>query len=230
MRSLEVESVLKSIVKNDMKTYMIAIIVNFILINSVMSDSEMLIAEIIKVDFITADSDFYPFLKTNTLEREGNTLKVELQSDDEHANSVPLVLLPEGIVCIKKNKVNFQHSLNLSWIHDMFDDPQEDDNNLLELSKIAGDFIISFTDFNVLISFFQRSDEALFMTATKLQMSLEYNNHTYFIGSFPSSANNTSWRRTNDERVLLMVDTLLSLTPQHNKPENLPSRIKSIND
>lgn len=180
---------------------------------SVMADPENKVKELLFVNNISSESLDYPFAKTIEMEKNGNFLKVEFNISKNNPEP-SLMLLPAGLVWIKRSAIELDKATEMGWIRDLFDEPQKNDNSLLELSPIEGEFVIRFADCDLLVSFFERSDKVIFATIYKLSYTVTRVNNTYFVGSLPSSDDKSSWRRTNDARVMIICKKLFPYVPK----------------
>jgi hypothetical protein len=207
-----------------MKFILITVFIQSMTAIFAMANSENAAEEIVVVDMLPATSTEFPFLKAIGLEKRSNILTLEIDENLNGEFQSPLLLLPGSMVCIKRNTIKLKPSTDLSWVHDLFSAPQKQDDSLLELSKVNGDFVIRFTDSDLLLSFYERSDNVLFMTVLKIDATVTNKNNMYFVGFLPSSNDITSWRRTNDNRVSKLADALFSHTTKTPKNEKTPEK------
>lgn len=208
-----------------MKNY-ICIIIQCLLLMPIAASP---IKAVFRVEMLPNSSDEYPFLKTVNVEREDQIIKFEIDNEKDNEKLHPLILLPQGIVCIRREEIKLDKSVDLNWIIDSYKDhSNKKENDEVDLKNPHGYFVINCESYNLFCYFCERPDKAFSMTVIKMNMLLESRDKIYYIGNFPSALDKDSWLQINDSRINLLANFIIS--QKHKGPDKLPQHNTPLED
>lgn len=180
--------------------------------------------EVFAVEMLPITASEYPFLKAEDIERDGHVLRINLAEDQDKDFAAPILLAPEGVVCVERQPIAVPESVDFDWIFKSFSVPLVDEQNG-ELLEVSGNFVIRGESFDLFCYCCKRPDNTLVLTAIKIDITVSVGKKKYSVFTMPSLESTLLWRRIDDARVVGILEMVLSENDRTLETEGVPPLI-----